>query len=295
MMQASPARRAASSGSRAGPPEPGGRYGLLLLVLISTYLLSALGNGKLLVDVQVLLFVAVLLLALRTSSLPRRWTRLVGAVALVGSAAAFGASLTSADVGKGAADIWKGLILLFTAVLIVRRVLARPTVTLQSIYGALSAYIIIGLMFAAFYAAIEHLGAGHFFANGQTADTQTFQYFSFTTLTTLGYGDFTAAGNGGRALAVMEALTGQVFLATLVARLVAAFRASPEPARPVTARRWPPTTVRRGTGVSYRSRPVGYVRRPSSQTPRHAARTSHDLHADDLGVATGRDQAAPRK
>jgi voltage-gated potassium channel Kch len=103
-------------------------------------------------------------------------------------------------------------------------VLARPTVTVQSIYGALSAYLIIGLMFATFYSAIEHLGGGHFFAHGQPGNTQTFQYFSFTTLTTLGYGDFTAAGNGGRAVAVIEALVGQVFLATLVARLVAAFR-----------------------------------------------------------------------
>jgi hypothetical protein len=50
-----------------------------------------------------------------------------------------------------------------------------------------------------------------------------------TTLTTLGYGDFTAAGNGSRAIAVMEALTGQVFLATLVARLVAAYRSPAEP------------------------------------------------------------------
>src|SRR5258708_2706300 len=180
MMQASPARRAGGSGRRAGPPETGGgRYGLLLLVLISTYLLSALSSSKLVVDVQVLLFMAVLLLALRRSPLTRRWTRLVGAAALIGSVAAFGVSLTSADVGKGAADIWKGLILLFTAVLIVRRVLARPTVTLQSIYGALSAYIIIGLMFAAFYAAFGHLAAGHFFANGETGNTQTFQYFSF--------------------------------------------------------------------------------------------------------------------
>ena len=60
----------------------------------------------------------------------------------------------------------------------------------------------------------------------QQGNTQTFQYFSFTTLTTLGYGDFTALENSGRAVAVMEALTGQVFLATLVARLVAAFRTS---------------------------------------------------------------------
>lgn len=71
---------------------------------------------------------------------------------------------------------------------------------------------------------MDHLGGGQFFVHGQHASTQTFQYFSFTTLTTLGYGDFTAAGNAGRAVAVLEALTGQVFLATLVARLVAAFR-----------------------------------------------------------------------
>jgi Ion channel len=295
MMRASPARRAASSGRRAGPPEPGGRYGLLLLVLISTYLLSSF-SIKVVADLQVLLFVAVLLLALRTSPFARPWTTLVGAAALLGSAAAFGVSITHTSIGDGASDLWKGLMLLLTAVLIVRRVLARPTVTMQSIYGALSAYIIIGLMFAAFYAAIEHLGAGHFFADGQTASTQTFQYFSFTTLTTLGYGDFTAAGDGGRALAVMEALTGQVFLATLVARLVAAFRASPEPARPVTGRRWPPSTVRRGGSrrggrVPYRRKPAGGVRRDTSHTRQTAARPSLDRHTDDPGAGTGRDPA----
>jgi len=84
-------------------------------------------------------------------------------------------------------------------------------------------------MFASGYAAIQHLGEADFFANGQPANTQTYQYFSFTTLTTLGYGDFTAEQNGGRAVAVLEALTGQVFLATLVARLVAAYRPRPRP------------------------------------------------------------------
>ena len=262
-------------------------------MLITTYLLSSF-SIKLVADLQVLLFVAVLLLALRTSPFSRPWATLVGAVALAGSAAAFGVSITQTSTGDGAADLWKGLMLLITAALIVRRVLARPTVTLQSIYGALSAYIIIGLMFAAFYGAIEHLGAGHFFANGETANTQTFQYFSFTTLTTLGYGDFTAAGNGGRALAVMEALTGQVFLATLVARLVAAFRASPESAPPVTGRRWPPGTVRRGTRVSYRRKPAGGLRRDASRTRQTAARRSRDRHADDPGAAAGRDSAAPQ-
>jgi hypothetical protein len=239
-------------------------------LLITTYLLSASSLNVLAADLQTLLFFAVLLLVLRTAQADRRLVRLAGAVALIGSAGAAAAALTHTQDGEGAADLWKGLILLVTAVLIVRRVLARPTISIQSIYGAVSAYLIIGLMFAAFYAAIQHLGAGTFFAGHQPASTQTFQYFSFTTLTTLGYGDFTAAGNGGRALAVMEALTGQVFLATLVARLVAGFRAPAEqtraPAeqtRATTRRRWPPSHVRPGTARSYRRKPP----RRAGQTP----------------------------
>jgi hypothetical protein len=270
--QAPPARRPASPGGHTGRPRPAGRYGLLLLVLISTYLLSAFSGSKLVIDLQVLLFLAVLMLALRNAPLPRRWTLLVSVVALTGSAAAVGASVTGTDAGVGAAEIWKGLMLLLTAVVIVRRVLARPVVTIQSIYGALSAYIIIiGLMFAAWYAAIWHVD-GRFFVNGEPANTQTFQYFSFTTLTTLGYGDFTAAGEGGRAFAVMEALTGQIFLATLVARLVAAFRAPAERAAPVSQRRWPPSTIRRGGGMSYRQKPAGKGSRNSAGHPEDAGR-----------------------
>jgi len=225
MTLAPSARRPARRGSgRTGSPDSGGRYGLLLLVLIVSYLLSAFNTTKLASELQIGLFVTVLVLSLRTSPLPGRWPVLIAVVAVTGSAGALAASLAGGQTGLGIAELWKALLLLTTAVLVVRRVLAKPTVTIQSIYGALSAYLIIGLMFAACYAAIQHLGNAPFFANGQPANTQTFQYFSFTTLTTLGYGDFTAAGSGGRAIAVMEALTGQVFLATLVARLVSAYR-----------------------------------------------------------------------
>ena len=197
---------------------------MLLALLVVTYLLSASGLSNPGADLQIVLFLAIMLLVLRTARETRRRAELVVAGALIGSAAAAVLTFTHAQVGEGVADLWKGLILLLTSVLIVRRVLAKPTVTMQSIYGALSAYLIIGLMFAAFYAAMQRLGHGPFFVAHESADTQTFQYFSFTTLTTLGYGDFTAASNAGRALAVIEALTGQVFLATLVARLVTAFR-----------------------------------------------------------------------
>jgi hypothetical protein len=141
-------------------------------------------------------------------------------------------SLNGAGVGKASEDFWKALLLLMAVIMVVRRVLARPTVTIQSIYGALSAYLITGLMFASIYSGMQHLGTSDFFTNHQPANTQTFQYFSFTTLTTLGYGDFTAAESGARSIAVLEALTGQIFLATLVARLVAAYRAPAPPAPP---------------------------------------------------------------
>jgi hypothetical protein len=219
---------------RTGPPRSGGRYGLLLAVLIGTYLLSAFNGRNLATELQIGLFAVVLLLAMRSSPLPGRWPLIVSTVTVVGSAAVWGAALTGTRAGLGAAELWKALVLLMTAVVVVRRILAKPTVTIQSIYGALSAYLIIGLMFAASYAAIEQLGGSDFFANDEPANTQTFQYFSFTTLTTLGYGDFTAAESGGRSIAVIEAMTGQVFLATLVARLVTAYRGPGASTRPGT-------------------------------------------------------------
>jgi hypothetical protein len=210
----------------------------VLLVLVATYLFSAFNNGRPAADVQIALIAGVLALALRTSPLSGRWPAIIAAGTVAGSAAAIGALLTATPAGDGVADLWRAAMLLLTAVLILRRVLARPAVTIQSIYGALSAYLVTGLMFAACYAAVEHLGQSPFFADGQPASTQTLQYFSFTTLTTLGYGDFTAAGDVGRAVAVLEALTGQVYLATLVARLVAGYR-SPSPHENLAARRAP--------------------------------------------------------
>jgi hypothetical protein len=187
-----------TEGEQVGRPR---RYGLLLATLIAVYLLSALlASGWQTQAVQQVLVVAGSVLA----------------VALVAS--------WHSPVARGTASIWTGILLLATVVIIVDRVLKMDTVTLQSIYAALSAYILIGLMFAAFFGAIDGLGGTDFFVNSEPANIRTYQYFSFATLTTLGYGDFTAGGSFGRAVAVLEAITGQIFLATLVARLVSAYR-----------------------------------------------------------------------
>ena len=144
----------------------GGRYGLLLAVLIGTYLFSAFNGRNLTTEVQIGLFAVVLLLAMRSSPLPGWWPVIISTLTVTGSAAAFAAALTGTQAGEGAAELWKTLVLLMTAIVVVRRVLAQPTVTIQSIYGALSAYLIVGLMFAACYAAVQHLG-------GDTSDTES--------------------------------------------------------------------------------------------------------------------------
>src|SRR5262249_52316963 len=131
----------------------------------------------------------------------------------------------------------------------------------------ISAYMVIGLMFAAAYAAMSEFG-GPFFASGQRGTIATFQYFSFITLTTVGYGDLTAAAAAGRTVAVLEALLGQGFLVTLVGKLVAAYRAPRVPeGRTQPARRRHPVRRRAPTARAVRARPQ-YRHRP----PRRGSR-----------------------
>ena len=142
---------------------------MLLLILLFTYLLSAFTKGILISTFQVLLFLAVVLITLRNGQLRPRAVRIVTIVVLAGSVLAAVLLVLDTDgPGAGVANVWTALILLLAAVLIVRRVLARPDITLQSIYGAISAYLMLGLMFAAFYAAMYSCRREHFFANGRT-------------------------------------------------------------------------------------------------------------------------------
>src|SRR5215469_13998813 len=211
--------------SNTGVPVRNSRYGLLLVVLLFSYVLSAFIQRTWVLAIQIGLFLAVSALAVQSERLKRRTVQVLAGVTLGGSIIAITLALTeSANAGGGVAYLWAALMLLFAVVLIVRRVLAQPEVSLQSIFGAVSAYVIIGLMFAAIYGAINQFTDLSFFAHGAAGNLKTFQYFSFTTLTTLGYGDYTAAQSGGQSVAVMEAILGQIFLATLVARLVAGFR-----------------------------------------------------------------------
>jgi hypothetical protein len=105
-------------------------------------------------------------------------------------------------------------------VVIARSILRRGVIDVHTVLGALCIYVFIGMLWAFLYNAIGALGSEPFFVQTRNVTTADYLYFSYVTQTTVGYGDFTAATGFGRALAVLEALTGQIYLVTVVALLV---------------------------------------------------------------------------
>src|ERR1039458_3366187 len=108
-------------------------FGRLLILLVFTYLLSAFTMSDLVNAIQVVLFLGVVLLSLRTGRLRRRTVRVTAIVLLAGTVTAV--AVQAADrhgPGAGVANMWTALILLLSAVLIIRRVLSQPDITLQS-------------------------------------------------------------------------------------------------------------------------------------------------------------------
>ena len=112
--------------------------------------------------------------------------------------------------------------LLVTATLpvTISRVVHHKRVTLETVLGALCAYVLVGLLFAFSFLAVEALRDAPFFAQPGPHGQSEFVYFSFVTLTTLGFGDLSPSVGLPQALTALEALFGSIFLVTLVARLV---------------------------------------------------------------------------
>jgi hypothetical protein len=86
--------------------------------------------------------------------------------------------------------------------------------------AVLSLYMLIGMFFAFVFGAIDRLGGDPFFTEGTQATVSNCLYYSFTTLSTVGYGDLTARTDVGHTLSIFEALMGQIYLVTVVSLIV---------------------------------------------------------------------------
>jgi ion channel len=104
------------------------------------------------------------------------------------------------------------------------RLVEERGVGFQSVFGALAIYLLLGLTFGFFIGAIASGFSGDYFAQGTDGTQAQRLYFSFTTLTTTGFGDLTARTPPGRAIAVLEMLIGQLYLVTVIATLVGNLR-----------------------------------------------------------------------
>ena len=120
--------------------------------------------------------------------------------------------------------------LLVTATLpvTISRVLQHRRVTYETVLGALCAYVLLGLLFAFVFLALEELGWTFFAQPGEHPESE-FLYFSFSALTTLGLSASTPSVGLPQALTALEALVGSIFLVTLVARLVTLWVRQSEP------------------------------------------------------------------
>lgn len=217
-------------GRELGPRRHG--YGLLLLlIVVSIGFQLASSEGDLTHAVTIVLQGGIFLAALWTSQARTRLLHLGTAavvVVTVGAAITFAAEGHVDDVGARVTGL---LLLMFAPVAIVHGLLGhfreQGRVTVQTMFGVLCIYLLIGSMFAAVYGVVDDVGSSPFFAQLQQGTTSDYLYFSFTTMTTTGYGDLTAATDLGRSFAITEQLIGQIYLVTVVAVIVGSLRRAP--------------------------------------------------------------------
>jgi Ion channel len=132
------------------------------------------------------------------------------------------------EVPDATAGVVNGLLIAFAPAVIamgmVRDIRAAGAVTVRTLSGVLSIYLLLGMFFALLGAVSAAIGEGPYFAGEPDPTRSDFLYFSYVTLSTTGFGDLSPVTDVGRMFAVTEALIGQIYLVTVVAMIVANLR-----------------------------------------------------------------------
>ena len=195
-------------------------FGIVIVLILLTIIVFAAAVTPLFQLIAVILSGGTLLFVLHTAAAHHRTARLariVVVVAIVGTAIA----LLAGDVLGQTTSRGVGLLLAIMApIVILRRIIVSPTITMRLVLGALSIYLLFGLAYSYLFPLIGTLTNEPFFVQTDNPTPSDFLYFSYTTLATIGYGDYTAAQSLGRMVAVSEGLVGQLYLVSAVAVLV---------------------------------------------------------------------------
>jgi hypothetical protein len=200
-------------------------YGLVLLLVMATVVFASLlpgtGWGAVLTVVACNM---TALVALTTSRAPMaRVKRAIGVLAVTSGLAALSAVL---GIDSLLALAYCGAVLLLAVAMatVLVSVVTVQHVDSRTLLGAVSVYTSMGVLFTFAFKAIDRFQPGPFFGSETAEQTGDFVFFSYTTLTTTGYGNLVPAEQPGKLFALLEMLTGQIFLVTLVAGLVTLWR-----------------------------------------------------------------------
>ena len=162
--------------------------------------------------------------AVQVSGAHRALVRACALVAAIVTGGSVVYLLATGDVPESASAIVNGLLIAVapTAVAagVVRQLREQHEVTLHTLSGVLAIYLLIGMFFSFCYGAVDRIEAGNLFAQSAVATRSDELYFSFVTLSTVGFGDLTVHTDLARTIAVTEALLGQIYLVTVVAMIV---------------------------------------------------------------------------
>lgn len=198
--------------------EFGDRYGVVLVAISITYLLfSTIERARW----SRLLLLAVLgitlLLVLFASHVPRAFMRLAVVATVFSFVVVLFEAVTDRDLFGGSTYLVFGLLILVSPFVVLNRIFRHPEVSMATLMGAICVYMLLGIVFAELYLMLNDIDT--FFAQGPRP-AGDFLYFSFVTMTTLGYGDLTPGSRAAKTVVGLEAVVGQLFIAILIARLV---------------------------------------------------------------------------
>jgi hypothetical protein len=200
-------------------------FGLVFLLVLTTYVLaSLLDNRGWTAVVLTVATSATSVVALTSSHAHARLVRIAMALSvLTVLLAALGAASDNHDWLNLATLIQVSLLAIAMGA-VLRRVVMAPEVGSRTILGALSVYAVLGILFTFLYGVIDRVQGGPFFEGHPDPTGSDFLFFSYTTLTTTGYGNLVPGGQPGRLISGLEMMAGQIFLVTLVAGLVSLWR-----------------------------------------------------------------------
>jgi hypothetical protein len=200
-------------------------YRFVLALVAATFLFASIAGDAVWTTGVLLALESVLLaVAVWTSGLARFGSN--GLIAMVVGTTLLAIAVPLVDDRQltGAAGLLSGVFVVATILAIGIGVIDQDEVNAHSITGAVCVYLLFGLLFLFLYSGVALIGDGSFFTSGTDGTRALRLYFSFVTLATLGYGDYTPAGDFGHTLAILEALIGQLYLVTVLALLVSRLR-----------------------------------------------------------------------